>query len=83
MGWLPVKPELINDLTDTLPALSYVGLYTLIYLVPPRDEILCADCATKRFRTGEVLVYGTYDEGPDQQCEDCGAIIRANYAEED
>ena len=81
MKWIPVKPELINDVTDTLPALSYVGFYNLIYLAPPRDDVLCADCATRRFRNGESLVYGTYDEGPDLSCQDCGAAIQANYAE--
>ncbi len=60
----------------------YVGLYTLVYVAPPQDDVLCADCATVRFRQGESLVYGTYDEGPDLFCTDCGSRIQASYAED-
>ena len=83
MSWLPVRAELVNDVTGKLPPVSYVGLYTLIYLAPPGDDVLCADCATQRFQQGESLVYGTYDEGPDLFCADCNAPIRASYAEDD
>lgn len=62
--WLAVSEELINSVTGEFPAYSYVGLYNLLYLAPPHDDILCATCATKRFRDGERIVYGTYDEGP-------------------
>lgn len=82
MGWIPVTSALINELTHRLPPLSYVGLYTLIYLAPPHDAVLCADCATRRFLDGESVVYGTYDEGPDLSCDDCGAMVRASYSDD-
>ena len=79
--WLAVSEELINSVTDEFPAYSYVGLYNLLYLAPPHDDVLCATCATKRFRNGERIVYGTYDEGPDLQCEDCGAVLTSSYGD--
>ena len=79
--WLAVSEELINSVTDEFPAYSYVGLYNLLYLAPPHDDVLCATCATKRFRNGEQIVYGTYDEGPDLRCEDCGAVLTSSYGD--
>src|ERR1700747_2819068 len=70
-----------------LPFYSWPGSYTIIYLTRGGDT-LCAECATKEIRAwmyddsdDPPVEYGTYDEGPVIQCDDCNRDIESSYGD--
>jgi len=69
-----------------LPAYSWPGGYTLIYLTKG-GSWLCADCATKELDTPDgvdpVIAGDIFWEGPDMTCDECSRVIESSYGDPD
>jgi len=70
-----------------LPFYSEWGSYPIIYLTK-RDNVLCADCATKALyqlddEFDPPVAYDAYYEGPTDRCDDCNREIESAYGDPD
>lgn len=81
-----VKDMMSDMLSDTLPVISFVGGYTMLYV--DKDNVpLCGTCAQKRLETGastgEQMVCEAVCYPADIVCEDCGFVIAEAEKEEE
>jgi len=71
-----------NTTTDgTLPAFAWPGGYQMFYVT--RDgSVICPACANREVDDSQAVIDGdVYWEGPDESCEDCGAMIPSAYGD--
>lgn len=64
-------------MTKTLPALTSIGLYPIVY-VRNGHEALCSECASKEKKIPESFIHW---EGSSHYCEDCNQEIESAYGE--
>lgn len=66
---------------ETLPCQSSIGGYTIIYY-SKRADPFCGKCASKHTDDCDPISYaGSYDEGPDLECSECGDKIESSYGD--
>jgi hypothetical protein len=96
--WPAERPGISDTIAETLrrsddnklPTYAWPGGYTLI-ATDNHGRTLCMDCANEYLRTRQdgyyyperLEDYGTYDEGPDMECDECGKIIESSYGDPD
>lgn len=65
----------------TLPSFSSIGCHTIVYYSKD-EEPYCGDCASKHADEHNPISHaGTYDEGPDLECSECGRAIVSSYGD--
>lgn len=82
---MTVKPnEKIQTLLDahngTLPAVSYLGGYSILYITP-QGEVACSDCANEHPEWH--IDYFTYWEGSPLYCDGCQKELPSVYGDPD
>lgn len=66
---------------ETLPCQSSIGGYTIVYY-SKRADPFCGKCASKHTDDCDPISYaGSYDEGPDLECSECGNKIESSYGD--
>ncbi len=66
---------------EDLPSFSSIGGYTIIYYSKEEDPY-CGECASQHQEEHNPILHaGTYDEGPDLFCTECGKTIMASYGD--
>ncbi len=64
---------------EKLPSFSSIGGYTIIYYSKKEDPY-CGDCASKHDEEHNPILHaGSYDEGADVYCTECGRTIESSY----
>lgn len=77
----------VSELTERpLPHFAWPGGYDIHYYGKrdgqEEDWTLCPECANKWLEEGcDELIGEIYWEGPDEECDDCGATIHSCYGD--
>lgn len=77
-------PRLPHNEDGQLDRWAWPGGYTLLYFLHPssrygpREEVLCASCATRASREGSMTCE-THDEGEPIECDRCGWHLHSTY----
>lgn len=79
--WFPTGAPVERRADGTLPSVTSIGGYTIIYVTRASD-VLCAACAGAP-GAESPLTAAPYDEGPAHECEECGAVIESSYGDPD
>jgi hypothetical protein len=84
-GVSPCVQLWIETFDIELPALpsgnfSSIGGYTIAYYTND-GECYCAKCAAQERGKGQAIMFGTYDEGPDMECAECGRVMESSYGD--
>lgn len=77
-------PRLPHNEDGQLDRWAWPGGYTILYILHPssrygpKEEVLCASCATRASREGSMTCW-THDEGEPIECDRCGWHLHSTY----
>lgn len=73
-----------EDEKEEKPLPKFVdGGYPLVYFNESEGSMFCAECAAKEISDGKKIDSDIYWEGPELNCEECGASLESVYGDPD